>query len=238
MIGGIAAARLASAFYWRRLGIPIRWEMPDAESFAILRRIVGKMGAGYFIQGVLILSLSADVMIVAWLGGTSAVTEFVLVWKVAEVLIQLLWRVPEMLTPKLVLMDARGDHDLLRATYARISRLTNLLPLIAGVAYAILGRTIVSLWVGASNVPAGFLPFVAAGGAIFFSASARLPAIYAYATVRLRQLNAVAGLELVGKLAIGVLLFRKIGYVAIPLATCAVHCAGIALAYRRLGPRR
>jgi hypothetical protein len=62
--------------------------------------------------------------------------------------------------------------------------------------------------------------------------------MYAYATVKLRQLNLVAAVELAGKLLVAALLFPKLGYIAVPLGTSAVHLAGVAIAYRRLGPRR
>jgi hypothetical protein len=114
--------------------------------------------------------------------------------------------------------------------------LTNLLPLAVGLAYALLGRPLASLWVGAANVPHSAVPYWVAGGAIFFVGSARLPTIYAYATVHLRQLNIAVGLELLGKFLFAILFFRKLGYMAVPAGTCAAHALGVAIVYRRLAP--
>ncbi len=192
------------------------------------------MGQGYFIYGMIFLVLQADIMIVGLLGGARAAAEFTLVWKIAEVLILALWRVSEHLKPVLVQMDVRGEADRLARVYRQGVWWLRAAALVTGLGYGLLGPWLVRLWVGAGNAPEDPIAYALAGAAIFWLGSARLPAVFAHALVRLRQLNAVAGLEVVAKLVLTVLLFPRFGILAPLIAISAVHLCGVAYAYPKL----
>ena len=173
-------------------------------------------------------------MLVSWLGGAKAAAEFYLVWKIAEVLVVLLGKIPESMAPYFVHMDVRSEHTELK----RITRLgyggVGAASLFTGIIYALLGPHLVALWVGDVHAPSNPLSYVLAGGAIFWLGISRLPVVLASARVALRQLNWTGGIELLGKLAITLLLFPHLGYVAVLLGINLVHGLGVSLLYFRL----
>lgn len=229
---------LVSLFITRRMlngelsGLTMR--VPSRSDADLLRRLGGKTGAGFFLHGALVLGLLADTALVGWLGGAKAAAEFYLVWKIAEVLVQLIWKLPEPLAPYFVQMDVRGEH----AALTRIARLGYALvagvSLLAGVSYGLFGPALVALWVGGESVPDSPLGYALAGGAIFWLGISRLPVVLAGARVELRQLNWAGGVELLGKLLVTLLLFPRLGFVAVLLAINLVHLLGVSLLYFRL----
>ena len=118
---GVFACQLGSVLVARLL-VPLSWQgaRPRAQHTVpplrpLLARLTGRMGGGYFVAGALLISSQSDVLIVGWLGGAEAAARFVLLWKIAEVGVLVLWRIPETLAPILVRLDAVGD----RATIKR-----------------------------------------------------------------------------------------------------------------------
>lgn len=229
---------LASFFITHRMlvgelsGLKMRFS--SRADIDLLRRLGGRTGAGFFLHGALVLALLADTALVGWLGGAKAAAEFYLVWKIAEVIVQLIWKLPEPMAPYFVQMDVRGEHTAL----ARIARLGYALvagvSLLAGVFYGWFGPALVAFWVGDQSVPDSPLGYALAGGAIFWLGISRLPVVLAGARVALRQLNWAGGLELFGKLLITLLLFPRLGFVAVLLATNLVHVLGVSVLYFRL----
>ena len=146
----------------------------------------------------------------------------------------MLSRVPEALAPYIVHMDTRGEVERLERTYRQGQRWIWAIAAAGGVFYAVFGHFIVSLWVGAENAPDDPLVYVLAGAALVWLAGARLPAVYAYAMVRLRALIVVTFVEVAGKVALTVALFPWIGYLAPLVAINVVHLSGIALGYAAL----
>jgi O-antigen/teichoic acid export membrane protein len=229
---------LVSIFISRRLlngELPkLKMHIPLMRDADLLRRLGGRTGAGFFLHGALVLALLADTALVGWLGGAEAAAEFFLVWKIAEVLVQLIWKLPEPLAPYFVQMDVRGEH----AAMTHIARLgyalVGVVSLLAGVLYGLFGPVLVALWVGPDSVPGSPLGFALAGGAIFWLGISRLPVVLASARIALRQLNWASSIELLGKLAITLLLFQRLGYVALLLGINLVHGLGVSLLYFRL----
>ena len=229
---------LVSIFISRRLlngELPrLKMHIPSMRDADLLRRLGGRTGAGFFLHGALVLALLADTALVGWLGGANAATEFFLVWKIAEVLVQLIWKLSEPLAPYFVQMDVRGEQ----AAILRIARLgyalVGVVSLLAGVLYGLFGPVLVALWVGPDSVPDAPLGYALAGGAIFWLGISRLPVVLAGARIALRQLNLATGIELFGKLAITLLLFPHLGYVSVLLGINLVHGLGVSLLYFRL----
>lgn len=229
---------LVSIFISRRLlnsDMPgLKMHVPSRRDADLFRQLGGRTGAGFFLHGALVLALLADTALVGWLGGAKAAAEFFLVWKIAEVLVQLIWKLPEPLAPYFVQMDVRGEHT----EITRIARLgyvlVGMVSLLVGVLYGLFGPVLVALWVGSDSAPANPLGYALAGGAIFWLGISRLPVVLAGARIALRQLNWASGIELLGKLAITLLLFPRLGYVAVLLGINLVHGLGVSLLYFRL----
>lgn len=229
---------LVSIFFSRRFlnnELPrLKMHIPSRRDADLLRRLGGSTGAGFFLHGALMLALLADTALVGWLGGAKAAAEFFLVWKIAEVLVQLIWKLTDPLTPYFVQMDVRGEH----AAMTRIARLgyalVGMVSLLTGILYGLFGPVLVTLWVGPYSAPDSPLAYALAGGAIFWLGISRMPVVFAGARIALRQLNWASGLELLGKLVITLVLFPRFGYVAVLLSINLVHGLGVSLLYFRL----
>ncbi len=229
---------LVSIFLTRRLlkrQLPkLTMHLPTRQDLDLFERLGGRTGVGFFLHGALVIALLSDTMLVSILGGAKAVTEFYLVCKIAEALVLLIWRIPESLAPYLVQMDARGEHNAL----TRVTRFgygaVGLVSLTAGIIYALFGPHLVTFWVGEAQAPTDRLSYALAGGAIFWLGISRLPIVLASAQVALYQLNLAAGIELLGKLIITVLLFPHLGYTAVLVAINLMHGLGVSLLYFRL----
>jgi O-antigen/teichoic acid export membrane protein len=234
LVGGVVVARAASWIYWRCAEIKIGLCCSIKESIPLLKRLMGRMGLGYLLYGMLILTMQADTLIVGWLGGAEIAATFALVWQIANLAIQLLWKIPEYLLPYLIHIDTRGEKNRLQKVYREGLRWMLIVSFTAGLGYALLGHWVVKLWVGSENAPDNTLAYIFAGAAVFWLGSARLPAVFAYSTVKLKRLNIVAGIEVMGKLLLIFLLFPKLSYLAPLIAVNVVHIGGVALAYRRL----
>jgi O-antigen/teichoic acid export membrane protein len=229
---------LVSIFVTRRVlnrELPgLRMRMPTRQNTDLLKRLGGPTGAGFFLHGALVLALVADTMLVSWLGGARAAAEFYLVWKMGEVLVILLEKISGSMGPYFVQMDVRSEHVELK----RIARLgyaaVGAASLCIGIIYALLGPYLVALWVGEAHAPSDPLSYALAGGAIFWLGISRLPVVLARSRVALRQLNWAGGIELLGKLAITVLLFPHFGYVAVLLGINLLHGLGVSTLYFRL----
>lgn len=238
VIGAQIASVLVSGAISRRVlgrefpGLKIR--LPRRHADEVMGRLGGRTGAGFFLHGALVLALQADIALVGWLGGAKVAAEFYLVWKIAEVLVQLIWKLPEPLAPYFVHMDVRGEHPAL----SRIAQLGYFLvagvALLTGILYALFGPQLVALWVGPAQAPSSQVAYALAGGAIFWLGIARLPVVLAGARVMLRPLNLAGGYELCGKLAVTLFLFSRLGYLALLVGVNLVHLLGGSYLYFRL----
>ncbi len=238
LLFGSAIARLCALMYWRQTALaPLRFGWRSGAAQVLLKRLWGPSGAAFFVYTILCFVMQADVLFVGWLAGAEAAGSFVLVWKIAEVILQVLGRGPEHLQVEFIRMDAQGDNQRLARVYRRGLKWMRLSALVAGIGYALLGHWLVRLWVGTQHVPDAGWGYWFAGAAIVWYGSARLPAVIAYARVRMKSLLIVAGTEWAFKLALMVLLFPIVGYIAPLIAISIVHVCGAALAYARLGRR-
>ena len=235
LIAGILIARCLSFVLLRRHGI--HWRRPRGQGREWLARLLGPMGRGYALYGMLLITLlQVDTLLIGWLGGAVMVAEFVLVWKIADVVTQMLWRIPESLQPYLVQMDARGETARMKQLFNQGQKWLTVLGALCGGTFALLGPYLVELWVGAEQAPDNHLAYVLAGGAIFWSVRARLPAIYGFSLVRHAALNRATGIELVARVAMTLGLFPFMGYLAPLIAVNVAHVCGVAALYRGIVP--
>ena len=240
---GVFVCQLGSVLVVRFL-VPLCWQgvRPRAQHTVpplrpLLARLTGRMGGGYFVAGALLISSQSDVLVVGWLGGAEAAARFVLLWKIAEVGVWVLCRIPETLAPILVRLDAVGDRPTIRRQYGRVGKLLLAMAIPGGLAYALLGSWITTMWLGAEHAPQERLGFALAGAGIVWVGLARLPSILTYALARLRIWNCIAFVEVAARLGLTVLLYPRFGYLSPLIALNIVHICGIAAAYQWAGWR-
>jgi O-antigen/teichoic acid export membrane protein len=203
----------------------------------LLARLTGRMGGGYLVASVLLLTSQSDVLLIGWLGGAEVAARYALIWKIAEVGVNALWRISESWSPILIRMDATNEHAILVRQYRHIIVLLLATAIPAGLAYALLGPWVTVLWLGAEQAPKDQLGFVLAGAGIVWLGLARLPAIMSYSLARFRLWAGIASVEMAARLALTVAFYPRFGYLAPLVALNVVHVCGIAAAYQWAGWR-
>ncbi|ODU31808.1 MAG: hypothetical protein ABS93_00520 [Thiobacillus sp. SCN 62-729] len=231
---GILTTRALAWYFWRQDAWRLAWMKPVADFKGLWQRVSGKMGRDYVIYGVLLLTLQADVLLLGWLTDPETVASYYLLWRMPEVVILLLWRIPGSYGPFLIAMDAREEHQALQKNYQRGLYLMIGVAGFAAVIYGLAGQYIVSMWVG-ENAPLGYIPYALAASAMFFLAVARWPSGIAYSLVNTQPLIRVAAVELSAKWILFLLLFADFGYFTPMLATTIVHCLLVFYLYLWLG---
>jgi len=233
LLFGVIVARVFSFVLVRKQGLRFCW--PGQEGRLIFKRLIGPMGMGYAAYGALLLTLlQADTLILGALGGPLLVADFILIWKIADVAMQAIWRLPESLIPYLIQMDARGEHKRMQSIYASAQKAMFVLAAIAGIGFALFGQDVVTLWVGKEHAPDLPWAYGLAGGALFWMSVARLPAIFAFSQVRLKPLIQVTAIETIGKVVFVFALFPTMSLYAPIVAINIVHILGVAYLYQRL----
>jgi O-antigen/teichoic acid export membrane protein len=162
---------------------------------------------------------------------------YALIWKIAEVGVNALWRISESWSPILIRMDATNEHEILVRQYRHIVALLLVTAIPAGLVYALLGPWVTMLWLGAEQAPKDQLGFVLAGAGIVWLGLARLPAIMSYSLARFRLWAGIASVEMAARLALTVAFYPRFGYLAPLVALNIVHVCGIAAAYQWAGWR-
>ncbi len=233
-IFGILVTRLLAWHFWQNDHYRLRWSFKVSGFKDLLNRVSGKMGRDYIIYGILLLTLQADVLFLGWLAGPKTAATYYLLWRIPEVCILLLWRIPGSYSPFLIAMDARGEKKALSINYRRGLLLITGLAGAAALIYAIFGSWILEIWVG-EDAPTGVLPYVFAASAMFFFAIARWPAGIAYSLVNTSPLIYISLLELITKFILIILLFSTFDYYTPMLATTCIHALLIFYLYLWLG---
>jgi O-antigen/teichoic acid export membrane protein len=240
---GVFACQLGSVLFARFL-LPLCWRgaRPIAKHVIgtlrpLLARLTGRMGAGYFLSGALILTSQSDVLVMGWLGGAEVAARYVLLWKIAEVGVTALWRIPESWSPMLVRQDATHAYAAIKRQYWHIVVLLLVTAIPGALAYALLGPWITMLWLGPEHAPKDQLGFVLAGTAIVWLGLARLPSILSYSFARFRLWLVIAAIEVMARLTLTVALYPRFGYLSPLVALNVVHVCGIAVAYQWAGWR-
>jgi O-antigen/teichoic acid export membrane protein len=235
LIAGVVTARSLAWIYWYRQNMALGWRWPRSlDAAPIWQRVSGKMGRHYFVYGVLLVTLQADVLIVGWLSGPEVAAAYYLLWRIPEVCILLLGRIPAVFAPHLIQLDVRDNTDQVYHAYRKGLRTVLGLSALAGMAYGLLGNWFVHLWVG-NNAPDGLQPYVLAGVALFFVAAIQWPASTAYALVNTGPLVKVTALYLGVKLGLFVLLFGQLNHLAPLVAIIVSNIIGVFFLYLKVG---
>ena len=233
-IAGIVVTRILAWYHWRRDGYELGWTWPIENAKALWSRVVGSTGRHYIVYGILLLTLQADVILIGWLGNTETAANYYLVWRIPEIVILLLWRIPGSYAPYLIALDSRGEFQQLTASYRKGLISIGAMAGLAALVYGLLGSWILNLWIG-PDAPQASFAYLLAAVAMFFLASARWPSEIAYSLLNTAALVKIAALETVAKLMLIFMLFGRFDYQAPLLAISIVHAFGVFYLYLWLG---
>jgi O-antigen/teichoic acid export membrane protein len=235
-IAGVVVNRLLAWHFWQQDSYQVKWTMSNNAFHGLWRRISGKMGRDYIIFGVLMLTLQADVLLLGWLAGPETAAIYYILWRIPEIFILLIARIPSSYGPFLIAMETRGERDSLIKNYRRGLYLMMGLAGSAALVYGAVGSYILELWVG-PIAPQELLPFVVSAGAMFFLAIARWPINIAYSLLNTTPLIKILALEAILKILIATLFFSKFDFLSPIVATILVHAFGLSFLYFRLGQK-
>jgi O-antigen/teichoic acid export membrane protein len=233
---GALTVRILVWFFWLNDPWNLRWTFPTEHHTHLLSRVSGKMGRGYIVYGILLLTLQADALILGWLTDPSTVASYYLVWRIPEVMILLLWRIPGSYGPFLIAMDVKGEHQKLYQNYKKGLYIMVAMAGAGALLYGLAGRNIVNIWLG-DKAPTGQLPYLFAAAAMFFRAVVRWPSGLAYSLLNTTPLNLIIAIELMVKIILMSLLIDEYGFSAPMLATALVHIFLVFYLYLILGER-
>jgi O-antigen/teichoic acid export membrane protein len=203
----------------------------------LLKTLIGRLGAGYLVSSVLLISGQSDVLIIGMIAGAEGAARYTLVRKLADFAVQSLSRIPEMATPMLIRLDAAGDRQAMRRQYLDLLKLTFAVAIPAGVGYALFGSWILQVWLGAKYVPEGYFGFLLAGSAIVCVATARPVVVLAEARASFRSANLVSFVAVSVRIILTLLLYGQFGYLSPLVALNIVYICGGLVAYHWVGRR-
>ena len=228
---------VARVFCWvarHHQRIHTHWIWPSGWRDPAVKGLLAGQARHYFAYALIGMGLGADTLLIGLLGGATVTAQFVLVWKIAEVLILVLGRFPQHLQSELVEMDAKGDYTRIKRVYRHASRGMFLGAFALGAFYAIFGQWVVGLWIGFDRVPQNHWAYVLAGGAVFWLGMSRLQSVFAYSLVQLQPLVRLSAIELAMKLTLIFILYPYLGFLAPLAAINIVYLCGVAYAYMTL----
>ena len=226
----IVAVTTRASLRLRGIINPWKWSLPNR---ALVRQVLVTTGGSYFLFGLAqFVLIYADVFLIGAVLGPEAVTAYVVVWKMAEFAGVLLSRISETLSPYLSRIEAHGSEPELRAVFLTTSRLQHSLAIAAGFGYALIGPSLVALWVGAANRPPTWWLYALGGAALMFQVINRHDVILHFAMARVGRLVLPHVLEVATKIGLSFVLFPRLGIGAPLAAFVMVEALGMTWWYR------
>ncbi len=233
LMAGVVMQRLVTGIYWHRQVGSTGWSRYRAEMTPLLRRLGGRQGAGYVTYGALLLMLQADTVIVGFLGGAEMAGQFVLLWKIPEMIGLLLWRIPSTIEPRVIQLDAKGEKEQMQSLFWHGRQWFLLLLAVVSLLYILFGHWLAELWVG-KHAPDQEWMYIAGGIALFFNTFSRWPVSFAYALIKLSALTRIAAIEVAGKLLLTVVLFPYLNIASPIIASILIHVGYVAYGYQKI----
>ncbi len=233
-IAGIVCTRMLAWRYWRKDSYKLGWLPSISGRRELWGRVSGRVGRDYALYGAIVLTLQADALLIGWFAGPELAATYYLLWRIPEVCILILWRIPGTFSPHFIAMDARNERETLQRSYRAGLRAMLMLAGLVALAYGLAGSWILELWVGEYAI-AGKMPYMIAGAALFFIALSKWPAEIAYALMNTRRLVAIAAFEVASKLLLFWALFTSFGYLSPLIAIVLVHVCAVSWLYIHIG---
>jgi O-antigen/teichoic acid export membrane protein len=231
--GSAVMVRFAAWLVWRKKGIEFNWPT-SAELKKFGNEVSNSTGRDYLLFGVIQLSLQADALFIGWYAGPDAAASYYLVWRLPEIFILLMSKIPDVYSPYLIAARTTKPINELRNINRRGIHLMIGGAVVIALLYALFGESLVTMWVG-DSAPQGSSSYFVCALAMFFIISSRWPTMAAYWLNKTRPLLLIAGLELVCKIFLMSILLSQHVFYAPAAATVIVHVGVTFYLYMWLG---
>ncbi len=235
-IVGILTTRILALNFWANSELGLRWERPSYKLKDLWQRVTGKMGIHYAIYAILMLTLQADTLILGWLLGPSDIALLFMIWRIPEVIVLIIGRIPGTYSPFLIALDAKSEHEELQKKYKIGLISISLFALIAAISYSLVGPWVVNLWVG-NNAPSDAWLYVWASFALFFLAVTKWPSEVAYSLLNTKILILIIAIETILKLFFISIFHNSLGFITPVIGTVIIHGFLVFYLYLWLGKK-
>jgi O-antigen/teichoic acid export membrane protein len=191
----------------------------------VSRQLLGlllRSGIGHFGYSLAAFARQADVLLVGLVLGPAMAGVFGVAQKLADLAVQLLFRIPDSLAPTVCELRAAQELDALWRTQQAVAKATTALGVLAGVLLAFWGRDVASLWVGHENTAAP-LVFVGLAFVVVLQAFTHSSFISLYGTDSLLPVARLGLLEAPLKVSAALIGLGVLGPAGAPLSTAAAQ---------------
>ncbi len=233
-IAGILVTRVLAANFWANNELKLRWERMPHDYATLWRRLTGKMGKHYAIYAVLFLTLQADTLLLGWLLGPSVVASLFMIWRIPEVIVLIIARIPNTFSPFLIALDACSRHTEIKHRYNLGLIFVSFISFIAAISYCLIGHRLIELWVG-SNAPVEAWSYIWASIALFFLAVTRWPIEIAYSLLNTKPLIIILGIEVILKAIFIIFAHDAFGHETTVIGTVVIYGLFVFYMYLYLG---
>jgi O-antigen/teichoic acid export membrane protein len=206
-----AAAWVLARPCWRGGRAPLRIDRPTLRS--LITGGVGHLGysAAYFLR-------QSDVILVGLLLGPPAAAVYGIAFKLADVVVQLVWKIPDSLYPLLAELDAAFEHETAQQWQRLGAIVAVAVASLGGLLTAAFGRDVVTVWVGSTYAaPPAVLGWL--GLLVALQVLVHASTIGVYGTTHMKAIAAAAVTEGVVKVALTWALLPRLGLVGAPLGS-------------------
>lgn len=216
--GQVFALAVVYAVGWRlarKIG-GVTWGL-DHVDLDLLRGLVRSVSA-YAGYSVSYLLLQSDVLLVGVVLGPAAAAIYGVAYKVADQLVQLIWKIPDSLFPIIAELDIRQSSDRLARVHRVSGKVAMATAFLGAILLAAYGQAGVQLWVGIENTPP-WIVFLLFAGMVVLQVFIHTSLMISYGTNRMGSIARAALLEGAGKIAVALWLLPRVGIAGVALAT-------------------
>mgnify|MGYP001241353952 CR=1 FL=1 len=181
------------------------------------------IGIGYFFNGISLIVLQSDILLVGILGGTKEVTLYVIAWKIPFIIYNFISKFPESSAPYIISYDAKNNITKIKKFSRNLFKITSFISISAFSSYMIFGKFIIDNWINNKEVEITLLAIISSSIAALFLSIIRLPNVILSARAKLKFLNNTAILEIVIRIFISLIFFKYFGISSFFIAIIISH---------------
>jgi O-antigen/teichoic acid export membrane protein len=164
------------------------------------------------------IRFQVDTVVVASFLGVGMVTHYAIAARVAQLFMELMIRALGVIGPVFMRVDATGDHERMRRTFLLATRVSTLAAVTVAGGVAILGESLIELWIGESYLDA-YWPLVILVIALTFDLMQMPSVSFLYASARHNLYAYLNAGEALANLGLSILLVQHYGMIGVSLGT-------------------
>lgn len=130
----------------RKLNLKLISRIKELKIYTVI--LIKENSKYYGIFSMLSVFNQADILLIGYIGGGTEAGKYILLWKIPELLISILNRIPSTLEPKIIEYSLKGNHNQLKLVYKKYLKYYYLICISVCLIYIISILELTKLWVG------------------------------------------------------------------------------------------